>query len=217
MTSVLKIKTFGDLDGFCAFADSAFTEIQKNGVKNLVIDVRNNGGGRSIVVDSLMNYINNKEYAQYRKIEMRISRELKERYKERYPDRYDWINNYSIDELVVPEQNLVLLRNNKLRFSGNLFLLTNKTSFSAAATFAGIFKELNLGTIIGEETGGTIEYYGDYWFLKTPNTAITFFVAPKRFFQYGGTDSNRGVIPDYVIPDTGESILNFTNKLIEKK
>ena len=165
-TAILKIKSFGDLDGFCVFADSAFSKIKENETKNLVIDIRDNSGGRSVVVDSLMNYLTDKTYSQYRKIEIRISPELKEHYEDRYPDRLDWINSYSIDDLVIPELNLQKTQKKETRFNGNLFLLINDATFSAAATFAGIFKELNLGTIIGEETGGTISYYGDFWFIK---------------------------------------------------
>jgi hypothetical protein len=216
-SSVLKIKSFGQLDSFCAFADSAFSMINKNRIQNLIIDIRGNGGGRSVVVDSLMHYLTDKPYTQYRKIEIRVSRELKERYREKYPDRYKWINNYAIDELVVQDMNRTFPSNNKLRFVGNLFLLTDKTTSSAAATFAGIFKELKIGVIIGEETGGTIGYYGDYWELSTPNTAIIFCIAPKRFIQYGGTDLDRGVIPDYLITNNGDAIINFTNSLIEKQ
>ena len=216
-TAIIKIGTFGDLKGFCSFANSAFTEIRNNKVENLVIDVRNNGGGRSIVVDSLMNYITDKKYKQYQKIEVRISQELKERYKERYPERYDWINSYAINELLVPEYDLTKPKNNSLRFQGNLFLLTNNSSYSAAATFAGLFKELRLGTIIGEETGGTISYFGDFWYMKTHNTGITFYVSPKQFIQFGGTDFNRGVIPDYFVSDNNDSIMDFTYKTIEEK
>ena len=216
-TAILKIKSFGDLDGFCAFANKAFADINENNIENLVIDIRNNSGGRSIVVDSLMNYITGKEYAQYKKIEMRVSKELKEWYEKRYPERLNWINGFANDELVISEQEPIQPKNNNLTFKGNLYLLTNKTSFSAAATFAGVFKELKLGTIIGEETGGTIAYYGDYWFLTTPNTGIKFHVAPKRFIQYGGTLHNRGVIPNNIVSDIGDSIINFTYGLIEKQ
>jgi len=100
---------------------------------------------------------------------------------------------------VVPDRTITLPSNNKLRFAGNLYLLTDKTSSSAAATFAGIFKELKIGVIVGEQTGGTIRYYGDYWDISTPNTTITFGIAPKRFIQYGGTDLDRGVIPDHLV------------------
>lgn len=214
-SSILRIKSFGQLESFCVFADSAFRVINENKVQNLIIDIRGNGGGRSVVVDSLMNYLTNKPYMQYRKIEIRVSQELKDRYKEKYPDRYEWINNFAIDELVVPDMDLTIPSNNKLRFTGNLYLLTNKTTASAAATFAGIFKELKMGTIIGEETGGTIGYYGDYWNISTPNTGITFCIAPKRFIQFGGTDLDRGVIPAFIVGNKGDSIINFTYSMIK--
>jgi C-terminal processing protease CtpA/Prc len=161
--------------------------------------------------------LTDKIYSQYRKIEIRISAELKKHYEDRYPDRLDWINSYTIDDLVVPELNLEKTHENDTRFNGNLFLLTNKSTFSAAATFAGIFKELSLGTIIGEETGGIISYYGDFWFMKTPNTGIMFHVSPKRFIQYGGTEYDKGVIPDYKIDDEGDSIIFYTYDLIKRQ
>ncbi len=216
-TSIMKIQSFGQLESFCSFADNAFQELATNNISNLIIDIRGNGGGRSIVVDSLMNFLTEKEYSQYKKIEIRVCKELKERYKERYPEQYDWINSFEIDELVNQDAKVSYPLNNKHRYKGKLFLLTDKTTASAAATFAGIFKELNLGLIIGEETGGTIEYYGDYWEILTPNTAIAFCIAPKRFTQFGGVDLNRGVAPDFMMSNTGDSIISFAYSLIQNK
>ncbi len=215
-TALMGIKSFGDLEGFCAFADTAFKKIKDNEIENLIIDIRNNGGGRSIVVDSLMNYLTDKSYFQYKKIETRISTELKEYYQVRYPDRLEWINSYAINDLAVSESNKTNIQNKVTRFDGNLILLTNSATFSAAATFTGVFKELNLGKIIGEETGGTISYYGDFWFLQTPNTKITFYVSPKHFVQYGGNDYYKGVIPDFPISDKNNSIIEYAYRMIEK-
>ncbi len=215
-TASIKIKSFAELNGFCVFADSAFRKINECKINNLVIDIRNNVGGRSIVVDSLLNYLTYKNYALYKKIQVRISPELKDHYEKRYPDRLDWINNYNIDDFVVLDHNEKKPINNCHYFKGNLFLLTNNSTFSAAATFAGIFKNLKMGTIIGEETGGTISYFGDFWFLSTPNSKIKFYVSPKQFIQYGGEEYDRGVVPDYIVSDTNNSIINYTNDLIEK-
>lgn len=213
--AILKIKSFGQLESFCSFADSAFKELASNHIQNLIIDIRGNGGGRSIVVDSLMNYLTEKEYAQYKKIEVRVSPELKGRYKERYPKQFDWLNSLEIDELANQDIQVIKPLTNHFRFTGKLFLLTDKTTASAAATFSGIFKEKNLGVIIGEETGGTIDYFGDYWELSTPNTEITFCISPKQFIQYGGTEFKRGVIPDHLVANTNDSIMKYANRLIE--
>lgn len=213
-TAVMKIKTFADLKGFCAFADSAFAKIKSYKVENLIIDVRDNGGGRSVVVDSLMNYLTKKEYFQYKKVEVRISTALKEYYGEKHPEYLEWINLYKPDDLVVMKKEKSCPIDCDLRFDGNLFLLTNSKTYSAASTFVGIFKNLKLGEIIGEETGGKLSYYGDFWFLSTPNSNIEFYVSPKRFVQYGGEEYDRGVIPDYIVKDKGDSLIDYVFKQI---
>jgi hypothetical protein len=214
---VLKIHSFADLNSFCAFADSAFEIIAASKTKNLIIDIRDNGGGRSIVVDSLMNYLTDKPYSQYLKIETRISFELKDYYKNHYPEKFQQIKSYPINYLAVSPGDRKNPLSTKNRFSGNLYLLTNGTTYSGAATFAGLIKEMKSGIIIGEETGGKTIYYADFWQITLPVTGLQFYISPKRFTQYGGTDITRGVIPDYIIPDKNDSILSFTRQLIEKK
>jgi hypothetical protein len=216
-TSVLTIRSFSDLDGFCAFADSAFQVIAKESIDNLIIDIRGNLGGRSIVVDSLMNYLTNKPYSQYKRIETLISNDLKVYYQAKYPEKYDAIKDFENGDLISSQGDMVIPLEKKYRFNGKLFLLTDSKTSSAAATFAGVFKEFKLGVIVGEETGGTIEYFGDFWFLTLPNTGLQFHISPKRFVQHGGTDLKRGVIPDFVISNSHGSIMDFTKKLINNK
>ncbi|MHC1704039.1 MAG: S41 family peptidase [Tenuifilaceae bacterium] len=215
-TAFLTIKSVADLVGFCSFADSAFNEISKSKCKNLIIDIRGNTGGRSIVVDSLMNYLTDKSYSQYKKIEARISQELKDYYKTKYPDVYKEIKEIPVGNLFDFPCELTIPLYQKNRFEGNIFLLTDSYTYSGAATFAGLFKELKLGTIIGEETGGTIEYFGDFWFHELPSTKLQFHISPKRFVQYGGDDLKRGVLPDYTVPNIKNSILEFTYGMISE-
>jgi C-terminal processing protease CtpA/Prc len=216
-TANISIHSFADLQGFCAFADSAFEVITENKIENLILDVRGNGGGRSIVVDSLMNFLTDKPYSQYKKIETRISSELKTYYKDKYPETFETIKEYPINKLVVTAEEMTNPHNKKNRFKGKMFLLIDGGTYSGAATFAGLFKEMNLGIIIGEETGGTISYYGDYWYLTMPHTGLGFYISPKRFIQYGGSNLTRGVYPDYLLLNKDDLIIKYTNTLIEKQ
>lgn len=216
-TSVFTIRSFADLNSFCAFCDSIFPLIAVNKIDNLIIDIRGNGGGRNIVVDSLMNYLTGKAYSQYQKIETRISNDLRKYYKEKYPDKFLEIKDYPIDELITSPGEEMIPHNKQFRFRGRVYLLTDGSTFSGAATFAGLFKEMKSGIVIGEETGGTIAYYGDFWYITLPNSGLQFHVSPKRFIQYGGTDLNRGVMPDILISDKNESVIEFTFSLIEKQ
>ncbi|MBF2798974.1 hypothetical protein J5295_09775 [Riemerella anatipestifer] len=47
------------------FADSAFAEIKNRNIKNLIIDIRKNGGGNSMVGDILLQYIAKTNFRQY--------------------------------------------------------------------------------------------------------------------------------------------------------
>jgi len=46
-----------------------------------------------------------------------------------------------------------------------------------------------------------------------PNTQLEFYVSPKRFVQFGGTEPDRGVVPDFV---QEKDPVNFTHQLIEE-
>ncbi len=171
----------------------------------------------SVVKDYLRTASDGKEYSQYKIIQTRVSNELKEYYKKQYPYKLKYINNYDTDTLISSNIKKKIPTNNPNKYKGQLYLLTDNATYSAGATFAGLFKEMKLGKIIGEETGGTIEYYGDFFSCRLPNSGLTFYISPKRFVQYGGENLNKGVIPDFFCSNVENDILQFTFNLIEKQ
>lgn len=199
--AIMKIKTFSDDKSLSRFLDYAFDSIKHNNCRNLIIDVRDNFGGRSNSVDSLLNYLTCDSYSQYSSISLRVSNEVKNYYKERKPDTYNLIADIPIDTLFIFNDSLFSNKQiTKLNFfSGNIYVLINDRTYSAAATFAGIIKNYNLGKIVGQATGGTIRYYGDFMMFRLPNTNIDFFISPKEFVQFGGGNFNEGVIPDILL------------------
>ena len=84
------------------------------------------------------------------------------------------------------------------RFDGRLFLLTGPDTFSSAASFAAAVKDYEIGTIIGEETGGLRQCFGDQVRFRLPNSGISFGVSYKRFYAPipKPDDDIRGVVPD---------------------
>ncbi len=55
------------------FADSMFVTLREKGIKNLIIDLRNNGGGNSMVGDVLFRYISPKAFKQMGKALVRVT------------------------------------------------------------------------------------------------------------------------------------------------
>ena len=105
-----------------------FTEIKEKNIENLAIDLRGNGGGDTYVINELFKYLPVDTYYQgynFRKIR--------------------W-NFLTFDQGGVTKNK----RNTELEFDGNLYVLTDEASFSAAMTFAEMIVDNGLGKVIGE-------------------------------------------------------------------
>lgn len=212
----MKIKTFADVNGLSSFLKNAFDTIKQNNCSNLIVDVRDNFGGNSTSVDSLLNYLTSKEYSQYASIKLRVSNEIKNDYKLKKPSYYKLIADIPIDSLypICSLGDTLCFKNPVFKpssFKGRVFVIVNHHTYSAAATFAGVIKEYKLGKIIGQPTGGTICYYGDFLTFKLPKTEMEFFVSPKEFIQYGNESENEGVAPD-ILTDTNLTVSDIVKK-----
>lgn len=216
----LKIKTFSEKTKLSIFLINTFDTIQKNKSKNLLIDLRNNFGGTSDCVDSLLSYLTKEEYRQYKAIKLRISDTIKVKYKMKDVRLYREIINKQGGQFFSYVDSLLVKKPQRREsiFCGNIYVLINENTYSAASTFAGVTKKFRLGKIIGAtQTGGTIKYYGDFLFFKLPNSKMKFFISSKEFIQYGGCNLNQGVYPDIKIKKNSdllkiiESITNANN------
>lgn len=90
------------------------------------------------------------------------------------------------------------LRNNDIRYNGEVYLSIRHNSFSAAADFAWTFKQFRMGAVIGEETGGLAVCFGDILYFTLPHAEMNCSVSYKRFYSYGATEREpHGTLPDY--------------------
>ena len=189
------------------FLDEAFAELKEKKIGNLIIDIRNNGGGNSRVGDLVFQYISPAPYSQAGNTTMKISTPLKVFITEMKDQGYineDAFNNFmAVPNGIYPRNNtkLIPLEENPLRYNGNIFLLTSSKTFSSAVLFAWAFQYFKMGTIIGEETGGYIVHFGDVSHYLLPQSKLTHGVSWKEFYPYGSTEENRhSVIPDIATP-----------------
>lgn len=91
------------------------------------------------------------------------------------------------------------MRRNDLLFNKNVYVLVGPGTFSAAADFAAMVKDLKAATVVGEETGGLASSYGDVLSFILPNSKLQLGVSFKYFVRCGGFDDKRGVIPDIAV------------------
>lgn len=223
-TGLIDFNSFSGEKQFAAFLDTAFSTMQREKAENLIIDLRSNGGGNSALGDELFQYISNVPFAQFGKTTIKYSdkrRQFYESYRKEgflanlNDSAFNALVSQKSDTVLKYENSLIALRDNKLRFKGNVYLLTGNKTFSSASKFAWCFHHFNMGKIVGEETGGYIVCFGDIIYSTLPKSKLQIHISHKEFYGYGATDQDRhAVIPDYKV--NANDALDFTLKLIDK-
>jgi hypothetical protein len=202
-----------DLKNYIQFYKSTFSEIKNKDIEHLIIDIRDNGGGYSIISDELMQYIFNQPHNAIDSAIVKVSNELiaTGKVKNKLWDRKDVEPGKTYTRI----PGLIQLRENPLRYKGNTYLLTNNGTFSAAQGFASAFRCYGHGTIIGEETGGVAVNFGDVHIFKLPNTGLKIMTSWEQAFSSCGIDNQRGVIPDFEVRNSIEDYINNKDRVLE--
>jgi len=213
-TAFLTLNTFEHGYHLRGFFRHSFREIKEKKIKNLVVDVRSNGGGDASLSTLLTRYLIDRKF--------KVADSL---YTVRRHSPYDrYINSGFLYEMLT----LVASRKHRdgkyhfgyferhyfkpkknLRFDGSVYILTGGNSFSATCLFAGALKGQSNVKIVGEETGGG--YYGNTaWMIPDvtlPNTKVRFRLPRFRLVvDRQRTKDGRGVLPDVPALPTVEAI-----------
>lgn len=158
------------------FYKSVFTEIAENQSQNLVIDLRNNTGGRNELADDMVPYILKNTTDSF--LKRTVSWEGKEK-------------NYKMP------------KPSKLRFEGDIYVLVNGRTYSAGSTLARYLKEYGNAVVIGEETGTRYEGFaaGSKQYITLANSQIKIGI-PRYHILFPPSKlqmtSNQGLIPDHI-------------------
>ena len=205
--SYMKIGTFvesyltGDNTDFEAFLEDSFFELKEKGVKNLVLDLRGNGGGSDNLGALLVSYFADKSFKYFERIEVTDSY-----------DGYGNVKNKDGRNLMTSHEGLSVWAPQKDRFTGNVFVLIDGFSFSTCADVATVLHYNNWATFIGRETGGGYDgnTSGYSKTLQLSNSGIRVNLPMWMYTtaNLGHSFYGRGVIPDYPIKLTVSEFIN---------
>ncbi|MFD3156939.1 S41 family peptidase [Haloimpatiens sp. FM7330] len=185
-----------------------FETISENKIENIAVDLRNNTGGNSSVVDEFMHYLDVDSYMSFGSY-VRYSKEAAKQRGYRIETGYDSYKNKEIKNKKV--------KNNNLIFKGNVYVITSPKTFSSANWFTLIFKDNNIGKIIGEPTGNQPSCYGDILTFQLPNSGFRFNVSYKKFTRPNiKNDPENCVKPDIMVYTKIEDILNNEDAQVDK-
>ncbi len=203
--------------------DAVFKDIREHNARNLIIDLRFNGGGSTAAADHILNYLTSQPYRDFSRVDIRLSRQL-----------LNVQDLGTLEPLARLLQGRVVSRKLKYvqpadpgyKFEGSVYALVGPYTFSAASDFAHVLEDFHIGTLVGEETGGLRQCFGDCPSFLMPHSNLSFSVSTKRFYAPVPKpgDATRGSLPDIPITDeklapfadAKDPVIAFTLSLIEK-
>lgn len=219
------------------YLESCFSFLSKNtNIKNLIVDVRNNGGGTDPNDIMTFSYLAQKpyrenanayvnfqeipfsEYFVYEETEPQKKEEEKKDFENDLKEEFPTFKN---DRFIQSDQFNALLQPDKNHFKGQIYLLISPRIASAGSLFASLVTGNTNAITIGEETmGGYFGHNGhtpvEY---ELPNTKIKTQFSIVNLEQDVPTKENqifgRGVIPDYEVKQTLNDFLNNRDTQLE--
>lgn len=189
-------------DSLDNFLKKSFKKIKDDAVPYLIIDIRNNTGGSSVLAKDIFDYI--------------TDHRLKISWEEDYFDKGKLVRDTAF-AWYIP-------KNMADKFNGKTILLTNTLTGSAAHMMAASFKYYHLGILVGQVSGELLFIPGQDRKQVLPHTNCVLSYATANFKLPGYHEGKKEyLIPDYeVYPDLQSAInnkdtmLNFAVKLFGK-
>jgi hypothetical protein len=197
--------SFRDFKKFCK---STFKYLNKNKISSLIIDFRGNSGGNSKIGDELIKYLSDVSFLQYEKVIIKFS----------VISRMKFLNPLNINPLfkLNLSRHLINPYPESKRFTGNVYILIDGGTFSSAGSTVWCIDHYNIGTSIGEESGGLGVHFGHPKKRILPNTGLEYVVSRRKWYQIGADDnSTYGLIPDYKVELSTEDIRNNRDTCLE--
>jgi len=190
-TAVMTVETFiyyDKVDYFRHFMDSSFLLIKERGIKNLVLDLRGNGGGDPFCSVILLSYL------------------------EKQPVPYFAEPYGRYEELAQP---VPLAANH---FTGNLYTLIDGSCGSTNGHFCALLRYNGIGKFIGTPSGSTYKCNAGRNTEFTLDNTKMIITAGRSTYSAAvkGMDKRAPIMPDIMVTDTYRSFLEKRDMIMER-
>lgn len=189
-------------DSYKNFLKTMFEDIKENNIKNLIVDLRGNGGGHSAVIREFYKYV---DMPSDPTIKVHI------RYSEQSASQSGIRQKKELRTFKTPE--VASVKNNDLKFTGNIYSLIDNRTYSSASMFAETFKLNEDIYLIGRPSGGKPSCYGDSLRFQLENSRIIYYVSWKKFISRIDEDA---VYPDFEVQYSLEDYIEGRDLDMEK-
>lgn len=225
VVSVLDLPSlsYGKLEDFEKFIDDFFNKHKDK--RYLVIDMRRCPGGNGEWGWLVLDYLTDTRYKVMSARKDKVSKTYKELIKDslnKYADQlsdlyaklFRSVLNAKLGTYIDTSQIYHDPRKIQDRFRGKVFLLVSHETFSAGVVFAAAFQYNKMGIVVGQETGGRVDFLSDPKDVELPNSKLIAKI-PVTILVLLGKDPDRGVMPDIEVKYTIEDYINQKDKDLE--
>ncbi len=199
-----------DRSAYIPFIDRAFEDFIAAGATDLLVDLRDNPGGDNSFSDPMIAWFAQRPFRFYLRFEIKVSPQTaasnqarldisgaqEDGASARMAALYAGARNGSIVTLDLP---FAQPRPGK-RFTGRVWLLINRRSYSNTVTVAALVQDYGLGEVLGEETSDMATTYGAMETFDLPRTGVKVGYPKALIIRPNGDRTARGVTPDIAIP-----------------
>jgi peptidase S41-like protein len=219
----------GDLGVFRKELDSVFQRVRADSVRTLIIDLRSNGGGDSRLGDELLSHFATHAYRMDSMKRWKMSREYRTYVKSMVRPPLNHLPLQKViptgrrmfsgpDGSIVPfETDVTPPPKRDPRFDGAVCVLIGDGTFSSAVDLADAIKTYKLATLIGEETGGRPNTFGEVYYFRTQATGFLVGASSAAFVRANGdTTDHRGVLPDIEVHRSADDVRAGRDPVVDR-
>jgi hypothetical protein len=198
-----------DNAAFRRFIDGAFTGFLGAGADRLIVDLRDNPGGDSAFSDLMISWFATRPYRFNAAFRIKASPEAIAANRRRLDApgadptgisrRYAELYAHARPGGIVAFDTPLSRPREGVRFTGRVFVLVNRNSFSNAVAVAATVQDYRFGTILGEETSDLATTYGAMETFTLPRTGQVVGFPKAQIVRPSGDMRARGVVPDLAI------------------
>lgn len=168
---------------------TAFAAFKDRGVRALIVDVRENGGGDDpLWQQHLVDHFSAKPYVQLSRYSLRVTKD-----NAGAQDVVGTVQTAAYDQRLTPPPV------DPVRFAGPVYILAGPYSYSATIQFVVAAQDFGLAKIAGEETAALSCQTGKVKRIDLPWTGLAASTPIIAYTRPSGLGCERGVIPDVPI------------------
>jgi C-terminal processing protease CtpA/Prc len=207
-----------------------FRQIAIDKPRVFIIDVRENGGGEDSIAADLYRHLSEKPFRLLSSSRVKRSREVREAAKSIIRIPFRWMGlpllvSEGREYFLGDEGTLSRPKERPIRkwprgdpfFDGPVCVLTGPHTYSAGVEFAEAAKAFGLATIVGEETGGQPNSFGNPFTFRLRRSGLVVGIATSTGVRGSGDLTDfKPVMPDIVVRTTAADIQKYFDPVLER-